>query len=185
MRISTSARFVFSMCAVVAMLAGCNNAATVLTRGSDVAPDVTAAASSVAHRVTDLHDRKNREELRSTGGGGGGSCPFSIGVSGDAAGAFPGTFTGDGSFHVKGGLCTGGFGGSFTITSGTNTISGLFSGKGRSGCNRQACYQKGELTYSATLEPGGKIFAGAGHGELYLSHGRGGAAFMKLTLDSM
>ena len=57
----------------------------------------------------------------------------------------------------------------FTITSGSNTISGTFdSDRGvTGGCSRGggAC-GAGPLTYSATLEPGGKILSGKGSGVL-------------------
>jgi hypothetical protein len=61
-----------------------------------------------------------------------------------------------------------GFGGSFAITSGANTITGSFSGAAQGDCGRGGCGDGGKLTYTATLEPYGKTFSGNGYGSLRL-----------------
>ena len=147
----TWTRYAFSACAAIALLAGCNSSS-----------DPPQSIPAVARGFTTSHDGKNREELVSTSGTGHVHfcgmqiCAFDVTVSGNAHGVYPGTFTGGGSF------AGGHFVGGFTITSGTNTITGSFDGKGYGGCRGSWCHVGGNVTYKATLEPGGKTFSGAG-----------------------
>jgi hypothetical protein len=182
MNISNFSRHASAVCATVALLAGCNGATNVTpTQSAEFAPNVTRGVITVAHGVTELHRGKNSEHLKSSSGSGGRSgCLEIVNASGKAGGAYPGTFTGFAGFNVcpTGGA---GFSGSFTITSGANTITGSFSGAGKGGCGRGGCGDKGNLTYKATLEPSGKTFSGRGAGA-FGYHLPGG---MELTLRSM
>jgi hypothetical protein len=192
MRISTSTQHALSVCVAVAMLAGCNGTANVTpAQGAGLAPNGTRAVQSVALGFTGLRRcqsgcRKKIERLTSTSGSGrsGSTCFIEIGASGKAIGPYPGTFTGGGGFYVSNWPCNKryGFGGSFVITSGANTITGSFSGPGIGGCGRAGCGAGGNLTYNATVEPGGKTFSGKGYGSLRDYRGE---ASMALILRSM
>jgi hypothetical protein len=171
------------VCAAVALLAGCNSGAgnDTPSQGGRLGPDSNGATRTVAHGFTELQRCKNCEKLTSTSGSGNVvGCSANVIVSGQAVGAYPGTFTGGGQF----GLCNSGplFGGSFAITSGANKITGSFFGEGQGSCGRGGCFDGGKLTYKATLEPGGKTFSGNGSGEIVV---RGTAGSMELTLHSM
>ncbi len=157
-----------------AFLAGCSAANVTPSQG--VAANSNWAAPGVAHRVTEPDIIRNREILESTSGRGGeGGCdsrpPTWVFVSGKARGPYPGKFSGCGAFSINRSFAS--FGGSFTITSGANTITGSFSGMGQGGCGRGGCGASGKMTYTATLEPGGKILSGKGHALMSVS-GTGG-----------
>jgi hypothetical protein len=184
MNISNLSRHASAVCATVALLAGCNGATNVTpTQSAEFAPNVTRGVITVAHGFTELQGGKNKEHLKSSNGTSGRSgCIEIVNASGKAAGAYPGTFTGFAGFNV----CPtgpGGFSGSFTITSGANTITGSFSGAGKGNCGRGGCGDEGNLTYKATLEPSGKTFSGRGAGAF--GYGRPSSAGMDLTLHSM
>ena len=143
--------------------ASCNSATNVTpSQGAGLRPNSNWAAPGVAHRVTEPNIITDREKLISTSGsGGGGGCGgASVTVSGKARGPYHGTFTGGAQFGTCG---VSPFFGSFVITSGANTITGSFSGMGQGSCGRGGCGNGGKMTYTATLEPGGKTFSGKGH----------------------
>ncbi len=182
MRILIPIECALSIC--VALLAGCNSAATVTpTQGLGLAPNVTRAVRTVARGFAELHRHKNSENLTSTSGSHGGSgCTITISASGNVAGTYPGTFTGNVLFSA----CEHhpGFWGSFVITSGANKITGWFAGAAQGTCGRGGCGDGGNLTYKATLEPGGKTFSGKGSGRLGLGPQKGNV-YMDLTLLSL
>lgn len=172
--------YALSICAAIAMLAGCNSAALAPTQGSGLAPSGTPLVSSVAHGAADSHRGKNTEKLKSTSGTEGGSgCQF-LCVSGKARGPYPGTFTGFGDFSWTGSHAP--FFGEFVITSGTNTITGGFSGTGYFTCGRGGCSGSGKMTYTATLGPGSKTFSGKGKVEVSTCCS---TVSMNITLHSM
>lgn len=192
MQISTSTRYALSACVAVAILAGCNSTASVTpAQGTGLAPNGTGVVQSVAPGFTDLRRcrsgcRRKIEGLTSTSGSArsGSTCFIEISASGNTVGPYRGTFTGGGGFWISNWPCNKryGFGGNFVITSGANTISGSYSGSGIGGCGRAGCGAGGNLTYKATIEPGGKTFSGKGYGSL---RDAPWGASMALTLRSM
>ena len=155
------------------LFAGCSSATNVTpSQGGALGPNSNWAAPGLAHRVTEPNIITNREVLTSTSGsGGGGGCAAGVTVSGKARGPYHGTFTGSAGF----GTCENdpGFSGEFVITSGANTITGSFSGMGQGSCGRGGCGNGGKMTYTATLEPGGKTFSGKGHAGMSVFDGAG------------
>jgi hypothetical protein len=144
-----------------AILVGCSNGANVTpSQGGGLGSNSSWAAPSVAHGVSEPNIITDREKLISTtGSGSGGGCSVSIKVSGKARGPYHGKFTGNAEFAPCNPYQ---FSGAFVITSGSNTITGSFSGTGQSSCGRGGCVFGGKMTYTATLKPGGKKFAGKG-----------------------
>lgn len=166
--------------AAVVTLAGCNGAAPMTpARGNALTPSSSWVVRPASRGFTESHRRKNVENLAGGGGGARYSCTIVLTVSGNAVGPYRGTFTGGGSFDV---CSRPGFSGSFALTSGSNHITGSFNGSGQGGCGRSGCVDEGKLTYEATLQPGGKTFAGNGKGALRLF---GSRAATQLTLHSM
>ncbi|MGA8099021.1 MAG: hypothetical protein WB810_10210 [Candidatus Cybelea sp.] len=113
--------------------------------------------------------RHHTERLNGSGIGLGSCGNIFVNVTGKAVGPYPGTFTGQGDAH--GCMAQGSSSGSFTITSGSNTISGTFDGDIKySGCDARGggheCWAGGPLTYAATVEPGGKTLSGKGNGRI-------------------
>jgi hypothetical protein len=182
--IPTLLRRALTMCAAIAALAGCGGASNVApTQESGQVPNLTQAVRTVAPGVTELrHHKKTEEQLKSTSGSSGGaSCYESVSVSGEAWGPYRGTFTGSGHY----GICRSDpfFWGSFVITSGANTITGSFSGPGQGECGRGGCSDGGKMTYTATVEPGGKAFSGRGNAEMHDYPDSTGS--LNVTLNSM
>ena len=165
----------------VAMLAGCNAMSPVTpTQGNGPPLNSNRVVSPAAHGFAESHRSKNIENLKGGGGGEAYSCSIVLLITGKAVGTFRGAFTGSGFFRVC--AMQPGFTGSFAIASGSNRITGSFNGSEQGECGRIGCVDGGKLTYQATLEPGGKTFAGNGEGALRLF---GSKAAMHLTLQSM
>jgi hypothetical protein len=192
---SKSSQYALSICVAVVMLVGCNSATNVTPpQGNGALLNPGRELHAIPYGLGAL--KPHRYERLNGSGFANGSCS-SIGVGyakGSARGPYRGTFTGAGKAY--GNWCgrrqQGSFSGIFTITSGSNTISGTFDGDIKhGGCSRvprgrggYECGVEGPLTYSATVEPGGKTLSGKGSGFLYGNedYSDGG---MRLTLRHM
>jgi hypothetical protein len=188
-RIPISAQCALITCLAVVILAGCSGVANVSpAQGNGLSPNSSRSLRAIAYESKPLKYHRHTESLSGNGTGQGSCSVINVDVQGKARGPDPGTFTGNG--QAFGHWCLGShqisFVGTFDITSGTNTISGSFSSvypaMGGCGGRQGGCSVGGKLTYTATIEPGGKTFSGQGMGGLSTSRGGNGA--MNLTMGS-
>jgi hypothetical protein len=191
MQISKLTPSALGTCALITLLAGCNGAgsqqlapvapmqhtsATNVTppQGNGVSLNSSQALHTAAYGSEALKRRHHHaERLNGSGLGLGGCNNIFVNVTGKAVGPYPGTFAGQGDAQPGCGMAQRSFSGSFTITSGSNTISGTFDGDVKSGgCDGMLrgggyeCWAVGPLTYTATVAPGGETLSGKGNGRI-------------------
>jgi hypothetical protein len=188
-RIPLSAQHALTTCVAVVVLAGCSGATNVTPApGNGLSSNSSRSLRATAYGSKPLKHEKHMEGLSGNGTGQGSCSVVNVNVQGKAKGPYPGTFTGNGL--AFGHWCVGShqirFGGTFNVTSGTNAISGSFSSVypaiGDCGGRQGGCSVGGKLTYTATIEPGGKTFSGQGQGGLSTS--RDGNGTMNLIMGS-
>jgi hypothetical protein len=166
LRILNLNRLVFVVCAVIVIPTGCNGG-----RQSQFAalPSQTSTSNSRLGTA-----RRAKEVLSSISGHAVNPCAklsgrgrgITITANGDASGKFAGTFTGGGAFSFNRCFTSGEtrVSGTFSITSGANSITGVFSGNASYICGRFACRAESTAklpwTYTAAHARDGKTIKG-------------------------
>ena len=168
-----SAWYTLCACVGIAMFTGCNGTAKVVPSqgGGFAASSRKLVAAPVADSSTQPAWGGN-ETIDGSGAqshapyctpSGRGEGIVSVSESGSASGRYSGTFNDGASFFARCELSSKTtVSGTFSITSGANTISGTFYGAGNSSCGRhpwgETCGFGGKkLTYSASLIRGEKV----------------------------
>ncbi len=176
--------------AVAGLLNGCaGGGAEPGTRLSATQFDRNARGAQ-SQSATDLH--RQAEMLGPSSGVANDPC-FSgsegyvnVNVNGSASGPYPGSFSGDGTFFVRCGARKTSVSASFTIVSGTDTITGTISGPAYLFVNRFLCLARSShLVYNSSLVRNRKIvrhWSGRASGEFGASSGR---AVFHATLRAM
>ena len=134
MRIPNQASYALSVCAAVAVLAGCNSGAGVFPSLGNGFAQNSNHPSSTDLRFVGVRDRVGNESLTTPNIKWDGACPRyggngTFSTSGNATGRYSGIFTASGKFYLSN--CTSGgtqVSETFNITAGAKVISGSFDG---------------------------------------------------------
>ena len=160
-------RLVFVVCAVIVMPTGCNG-----LRQSQFAPLPPQSSTSdpgvggATHRAKEVLSSISGHAVNPCAMPSGRGRGITITANGDATGKFAGTFTGGGIFSFNRCFTSGEtrVSGTFSITSGANSITGVFSGNASYICGRFACRAESTAklpwTYTAAQTRDGKTIKG-------------------------